>query len=1099
MIRKNQSFHKPTFLAVTLVFVLWFMASAASSAVFINEIHYDNTGTDEGEAIEIAGPAGTDLTGWSLVLYNGSNGAVYDTTTLNGTIPDFGSGFGVVFVSYPTNGIQNGSPDGLALVDSGSNVIQFLSYEGTFTAVGGPANGMSSVDIGVSEGSGTAVGDSLQLIGTGTMGGDFTWAASQPNTFGLVNTGQTFGSVTGPTDPLINEYVANHTGVDSEAFVEVFGDPSTDYSLFTVLEIEGDDSGAGVIDAVLPVGTTNAGGYWIDSEDMENGTITILLVENFSGSVGDDLDTNNDGTFDSMPWTRIVDDVAVTDGGSSDQTYSSTVLGPFFDGNPFGAGGASRIPNGTDTDTTGDWVRNDFDGFGFPGFPGSPAVGEAENTPDAVNAAITVFTDPIGVCGDAATLIHDIQGNGLASTDVGSIREIEGIVTGDFEDGTELNGFFMQEETGDFDGDSTTSEGIFVFNNGLDTVNPGDTVRVRGAVQEFFNRTEITNVSRVLLCSSGDSVDATELTLPVSSLDDFEAYEGMLVTLPQALYISEYFNFDRFGEIVLTTERQFQPTATYEPGSPEAADLALANSLSRITLDDGRGSSNPDPAIHPNGNIFDLTNLFRGGEIVYNITGALDYNFGLYKIQPTQGADYISDNPRPVEPNDIGGNLKVASFNVLNYFTTIDDSGPICGPARDQDCRGADTALEFERQRNKIISALAAMNADVVGLIEIENHPGDVPTADLVSGLNNALGLGTYDYIVTGAIGSDAIRQALIYKLAKVSPVGDYAILDSSVDSRFLDDKNRPVLAQTFQDNATGGIFTVAVNHLKSKGSACDDVGDPDTGDGSGNCNLTRKAAAEALVDWLASDPTSSGDPDFLIIGDLNSYDKEDPIDAIKAGSDDAAGSADDYTDLVYAFEGENAYSYVFDGQLGYLDHALANSNLLNEVTGTTIWHINADEPDLIDYDMTFKADAQDALYEPNAYRSSDHDPVIIGLDVCDEIAPTLEVTVTPDTLWPANHKYVTVEATVIATDNFDPNPTVTLISVTSNEPDNGADDGNTVNDIVIIDDFKFKLRAERSGVGLGRVYTITYRVSDVCGNETVKSATVFVPLNQMM
>ncbi|HSG16059.1 MAG TPA: hypothetical protein VLE70_07030, partial [Anaerolineae bacterium] len=256
-----------------------------------------------------------------------------------------------------------------------------------------------------------------------------------------------------PTDPVINEFVANHTGADSQAFVEVFGDPSTDYSVFTVLEIEGDSTGAGVIDAVLPVGTTNAGGYWIDDEDMENGTITIILVENFSGSKGADLDTNNDGTLDSTPWSRIVDDVATTDGGGSDRTYSSTVLGPFFDGNPFGAGGASRLPNGADTDATADWTRNDFDGFGFPGFPGSPALGEAENTPDAVNVAITVPTDPVGVCGDPATLIHAIQGSGLVSPDVGSIREIEGIVTGDFADtSTGLSGFFMQEETADFDG-----------------------------------------------------------------------------------------------------------------------------------------------------------------------------------------------------------------------------------------------------------------------------------------------------------------------------------------------------------------------------------------------------------------------------------------------------------------------------------------------------------------------------------------------------------------------------------------------------------------------------------------------------------------------
>ena len=192
---------------------------------------------------------------------------------------------------------------------------------------------------------------------------------------------------------------------------------------------------------------------------------------------------------------------------------------------------------------------------------------------------------------------------------------------------------------------------------------------------------------------------------------------------------------------------------------------------------------------------------------------------------------------------------------------------------------------------------------------------------------------------------------------------------------------------------------TVAVNHLKSKGSDCNAVGDPDTGDGSGNCNLTRKTAAEALVDWLDTDPTASGDSKYLIIGDLNSYDKEDPIDAIIAGPDDTPGTADDYTDTIYLFQTEAAYSYVFDGQTGYLDHALASPGLMTKVTGVAIWHINADEPDLIDYDMTFKRDAQDVIYAPDAYRSSDHDPIVVGislgspsLSLSKEVSPMADV-----------------------------------------------------------------------------------------------------------
>ncbi|MCB0088352.1 MAG: ExeM/NucH family extracellular endonuclease, partial [Caldilineaceae bacterium] len=691
-----------------------------------------------------------------------------------------------------------------------------------------------------------------------------------------------------------------------------------------------------------------------------------------------------------------------------------------------------------------------------------------------------------------------VQGSGPASPVVNTEVAIEGVVVGDFQnnaspDNGDLNGFHVQDPVGD--GNAATSDGVFVYAPGGMDVSVGDAVRVRGSVSEYNGMTEVT-ASQIWVCSTGNSVAATALSLPVASVDDFEKYEGMLVTFPQALVISEYFNFDRYGEIVLTSERHLTPSAEFEPG-PAAIQAAQAFLLDRITLDDGRTNQNPDPAIHPNGSIFDLSNLFRGGDTVTNVTGALDYSFGLYRVQPTQGANYTNVNPRTTAPDAVGNGLKVSSFNVLNYFTTLDNSGPVCGPQQNQDCRGADNAGEFTRQRDKIIAALTAIDADVVGLIEIENYPGDVPTADLVTGLNNLLGANIYDYIATGAIGTDAIRVALIYKPASVTPVGAYAILDSSVDARFVDDKNRPVLAQTFQDNATGGVFTLAVNHLKSKGSDCNDLGDPDTGDGAGNCNQTRKAAAEALVDWLATDPTNSGDADFLIMGDLNSYDKEDPIDAIRNGADDQLGTGDDYTDLVFQFLGENAYSYVFDGQIGYLDHALANVDLLDEVAGVTIWHINADEPDLIDYDTSFKQPAQDAIYAPDAYRASDHDPVIVGLSVCDEIAPTIDVSVSPDSLWPPNHKYVGVTATVNAADNFDQNPIVTFISATSNEPDDGTGNGDQPNDIVVIDDTHFDLRAERAGNGNGRIYTITYQVTDACGNSTQASAQVTVPHDQ--
>jgi len=590
-------------------------------------------------------------------------------------------------------------------------------------------------------------------------------------------------------------------------------------------------------------------------------------------------------------------------------------------------------------------------------------------------------------CGDPYTFIYDIQGTGTASPLVGTTVSTEGVVVGDFQVGGK-NGYYIQEP--DADPDPLTSDGIFVYNTAV-AVSVGDRVRVTGLITEYETPsggdtlTEITPTSpatsNVLLCSTGHTIEPTEITLPVTAVSEFERYEGMLVTFPQSLIISEYFNFDRYGEIVLTSSRHMTPTAFVEPGVDAQAE-ALAYLLDRITLDDGRTTQNPDPAIHPNGEIFDMENLFRGGGTVTNVTGILDFYQGLYRVQPTMGAIYEDTNPRTEAPDIIESDLKVTSFNVLNYFVTLDDgTNDICGPSGTLECRGADTAEEFERQKAKILAALDIIDADIYGLMEIENDSpvsNNDAVADLVEGLNAIKGEGVYDYIVTGAIGTDAIKQAILYKPASVTPVGSYDILNSSVDARFIDTLNRPVLAQVFMDNETGVAFTVAVNHLKSKGSACAD--DPDTGDGQGNCNLTRLAAAQALVDWLA-DPMVFPDVEkILIIGDLNSYDKEDPIDAIKLGADDTADTADDYLDMIFEKRGEYAYGYVFDGQTGYLDHALANLAMAVNIVDVNFWHINADEPDLIDYDMSFKLPAQDLLYAPDAYRSSDHDPVIVTL-----------------------------------------------------------------------------------------------------------------------
>ncbi|MEN8239216.1 MAG: hypothetical protein ABFR53_08455, partial [Actinomycetota bacterium] len=381
-----------------------------ATGVFISELHYDNAGSDAGEFVEVTGDAGGDLTGWTIEKYNGNGGASYGTIALSGTIDDEDGSQGAV--AFFEAGIQNGSPDGLALVDPGGVVIEFLSYEGSFTAVGGPADGMTSTDIGVSESSSTAIGESLQVL----------------------------------------------SGV----------------------------------------------------------------------------------------WT----------------------------------GPAAESPDLLNTP------------------PPPPPIASEEK-------------------------IYDVQGPGPDSPFEGQQVIVEGVVTADHQDG-EFNGFFMQEVVGD--GVDETSDGIFVYEGGNAVdVSVGDVVKVEGTVVEFFGETQITDVVDVMVTGTS-AFAATVVTLPWLDFDQPEWYEGMYVTIPQPLTISEYFNFDRFGEIVLTTGRHANPTSVFDPGSVEAADLTEANQLGRITLDDNRTSQNPDPAIHPNGGVFDLGNLFRGGDIVENVTGAMNYS-----------------------------------------------------------------------------------------------------------------------------------------------------------------------------------------------------------------------------------------------------------------------------------------------------------------------------------------------------------------------------------------------------------------------------------------------------------------------------------------
>ena len=669
-------------------------------------------------------------------------------------------------------------------------------------------------------------------------------------------------------------------------------------------------------------------------------------------------------------------------------SYEGDAGAPYFEGSGTGLEDSpsvanrsiSRCPDGADTN-----VNNlDFQ-------PLSSSPGSTNSCP--------VF----GECGDSATLIHDIQGNGLVSPLSGATNVvIEGVVVGDFQDGSiELGGFFIQEEDADADSNPLTSEGMFVFDGSLGVnVSVGDVVRVQGDVTEFFGLTQLDNVTDLAICSTGSTATAATVILPVGVLTDWENYEGMQVVFPQKLVVTDNFNLGRFGEVELSVaERLVQPTNVVSPGTA-ALTLQDLNDRSRIQIDDASNVQNPLP-LPP---YLGIDNTLRVDDSVSSLTGVLSFAFGAYEVHPTSTVNFTRNNARNTSPDPVGGTLKVASFNVLNYFTTLDNGGPICGPSGTLGCRGADNATEFIRQRNKIIDAIASIDADIVGLVEIENNPSTA-IGDLVAGVNAVGGAGLYDFVNTGSIGTDAIKVGFIYKPAAVTPSGPFAVLDSSIDPSFNDTMNRPSLAQTFVQNSTGAKITIAVNHLKSKGSSCAAVGDPNLGDGQGNCNLTRTSATNALANWLATDPTGGETTQVLVLGDLNSYAKEDPVSALTGAG---------YTNLIESLIGAGAHSFVFAGQSGDLDHALASADLVGYVTGVTQWHINADEPRALDYN-DFN---QPGLYNADPFRSSDHDPIIVGLNL--NVPPTVNATpLVQEVQYSDRIQTVTVTATDSAQDTL--------------------------------------------------------------------------------
>ncbi len=539
-------------------------------------------------------------------------------------------------------------------------------------------------------------------------------------------------------------------------------------------------------------------------------------------------------------------------------------------------------------------------------------------------------------CPTPATItpIYTLQGEGSATPFAGQQVSTQGVVVGDFQENTQLRGFFLQDLNGDFN--LKTSDGLFVFTPSGFPVNVGDYIQVTGAAKEFSDLTQLDTLTSLEVCATGLSKRAAPVFLPVDNVSRLEAFEGMLVKFFQPLTVTEVFNLGRFGEVGLSVFGRL-----YHPNNGNfLGESVINNPLRRILLDDGSNTQNPKPI--PYLSASDTTGTRRVGDTVTELTGVLSYGFGVYRLQPT-GEVMYQNKVRPVAPNPVRGSLKVASFNVLNYFTTLGS-------------RGASSPEEFVRQQEKIVAALSAINADVVGLIEIENN-GDEAVTNLVAALNAKMGEGMYAVIQTGTVGTDQIKVAIIYKPDVVTPEGSFQVDNSELYSR-------PPVAQTFRQGSK--LFTVVVNHFKSKG--CDDATGENLDLGQGCWNALRIQQAQQLSAFVQI--LQSTDPDVLVLGDLNSYANEDPIKTLRDNG---------LRNILLFVPPTQRYSFVFNGESGTLDYALTTSSLTWQVRGVTIWHVNADEPRVIDYNLEFKPDDR---YAPTPFRSSDHDPVIVGLEL---------------------------------------------------------------------------------------------------------------------
>ncbi|POH61330.1 ExeM/NucH family extracellular endonuclease [Arthrobacter glacialis] len=637
----------------------------------------------------------------------------------------------------------------------------------------------------------------------------------------------------------------------------------------------------------------------------------------------------------------------------------------------------------------------------------------------------TAAPSPVGTGGGAeppappvdsgSKTIAEIQGNGAASPLVGTSVTTKGKVTAAYPSGG-FNGYFIQTPGTGGDLDLAThkaSDGVFVYSPAtVATVKIGDYVQVTGLVKEFGGASDTATTTEIDVAAGGmtqlsepaTEVKAAVITVP-GSVAQRETLEGMLVAPQGDFTITDNYSLNNYGEVGLATGTTplVQPTAVAPYGSAAYTAAVAENTARAIKLDDGASTNFLSTAgsLVPLPWLSQATPMRIGSTSEFMAPVIFDNRNNAYKFQPLEALTPANagtvqpiafGNTRADAPKPVGGNLKVASFNVQNYFTETGDKNPSCQFYTDYngnkisvrggcDQRGAADAANLQRQQDKIVAGINASGADVLSLEEVENSAKfgkdrDSALATLVGALNAATP-GVWDYVRSPATRpaeaiEDVIRTAYIFKKNVAEPVGDSVILD---DKAFTGIARQP-LAQSFKPVGAEDSAKVLliVNHFKSKGSA---IGN-DTDQGQGNSNLARTAQAQALVAFSTKLQQDQNTDKVLLMGDFNAYSFEDPINVMTA-----AGYVDQDPKT-------GKHSYSFGGMVGSLDHVLASPAAEALITGADIWNINSAESIAMGYSR-YKYNATD-FYTAGQYSASDHDPVVVGLNLGDVPAATKDI-----------------------------------------------------------------------------------------------------------